>query len=171
MGNFADLISKNTKIISPPVEPVITEPTKKETVTPITEEKKETVTQQTQPQAQTITDEDYETAGEAKAAMYAFILEAPLSAYNGVSYRLRKKKANKILDKTKREAELKKIEKTFAANKGVINLDDKEFDRLHQACTAISKLNKSVEINPTLSIATAIIGILVKRAEMLVDDE
>lgn len=173
MNGLLNLLEQDTRAVSPeeanthrPAEP------EKKPEKSISTPSQPTV--QTEPEKQTtptLSDEDYENLGEVNASMYAFCMEAPLQAFIGISGRLKRKKANKtISDPVKLKIETDRIEKNFALNKEVVPLSDDEYKHLKRACVALAKLKKETEPNSGLTIASALIGILVKRAEIFIDE-
>jgi len=115
----------------------------------------------------------YETVGEVHASMFSFCVESPLHAFNGIYTKIKKRKLKKKYDskddKEILDKETEKLMETYEANKKVIDIEDSEYRHLKNAFTSLAKQNKTAETNAGIMIATAVIGILVRRVEILMD--
>jgi len=149
---LVDLIKTETKTAEPPVETVNTD--------------KPVNALQSTPEQET----QYETVGEVNASMFSFCVEAPLHSFNGIYSKLKIRKAKKtIQDKEELEKAIERITANYQENKKVIDIEDGEYKHLKNAFTALARQKKKAEADATTMVATAIIGILIKRAEIIMD--
>ncbi len=114
----------------------------------------------------------YESVGKINASLFAFTLESPLQAINGIRTKLRKRKINRgSLSKEEKEKKIGILQRTYESNRDLIPLDDDEYTHLERAMIEIAKLNKSKDASPTMTIVSTLVGILIRRAEMFIDEE
>lgn len=115
-------------------------------------------------------DKIYKEIGDIHASEFTFCIEALFNSFNGISSRLKSRKAKKTVKDAKQlEKELDRISEVYDMNEKVIEVKARTYERLKQSFEARARLNKITEASGIGQLATCIVGMLVERAEIFID--
>jgi len=117
-------------------------------------------------------EEKYKATGTINASLAAMAFESPLQAWNGIRTRLRRKKAKRtIKDPKELENVLERIDNNGSTNLDVISLDEEEFKHIERIFQEMAKMKQKTEPSQGLSLLTTCLSIMLRRIEILVDED